>query len=164
MTDPEDDVTQELDLVAIPPNIVTQADLEQWYVMQEQLKALKASEMLLRRRIFGAYFPSPVEGTNKAQLDGGFVLNGKYPIERKVDIAAFQANRERFQTAHIAADKLVKYEPSLVLSAYRELTAEQQQLFDQCLVVKPGAPALEIVKPKKAKAAEVTGPSGQENL
>ena len=39
------------------------------------------------------------------------------------------------------------------IKEYRELTAEQTQLFDQCLIVKPGSPALEIVLPKKRAAA-----------
>jgi hypothetical protein len=40
-----------------------------------------------------------------------------------------------------------------VLKEYRTLPEEQHQLFDQCLIVKPGSPALEIVLPAKAKKA-----------
>lgn len=137
----------------IPDNTVTQADLEHWYKLQEELKRIKASEMLLRQKIFGAYFPSPVEGTNSAPLGDGFVLKGKYTINREVDPGALGALRPRLLEAGIKADDIVQYKPSLVLKEYRTLTEEQTKLFDQCLIVKPGSPALEIVLPAKAKKA-----------
>ena len=143
----------------IPANTVTQADLEEWFRLQEQLKKIKASEMLLRQKIFGAYFPSPEEGTNSAPLADGYVLKGKHTINRELDPGAFGAMRvpdpdsgkSRFEAAGINVDSLVQYKPSLVLKEYRTLTEEQRKLFDQVLIVKPGSPALEIVLPAKAK-------------
>ncbi len=143
-------------MTAIPPNVVTQEDLSQWFVMQEQLKKLKASEMLLRQKIFGFYFPAPKEGTNSVPLPDQYVLKGKYTVNREIDPGALQAMRERFALANVSADKLVQYKPSLVLSEYRTLTEEQRQLFDQALIIKPGSPALEIVLPAKAKKAGET--------
>jgi len=137
----------------IPANTVTQEDLAEWYRLQDELKRIKASEMLLRQRIFGAYFPSPVEGTNSAPLADGWVLKGKHTINRDIDPGALGAMKEQFAEAGISADALVQYKPSLVLKEYRTLTEEQRQLFDQCLIVKPGSPALEIVLPAKAKKA-----------
>ena len=158
MTDPNDTSTAELNLnmVAIPANTATQADLEQWFMLADQLKKIKAEEMVLRQRIFDTYFPAPMEGTNTATLPDGFALKGKYTVNREVDIAAFTANRAYFQETGIPMDSMVQFKPSLVLSAYRTLTAEQAQLFDQCLIVKPGSPALEIVQPKKAAKAGET--------
>ncbi len=143
----------------LPANTVTQADLEEWYRLQEQLKKIKASEMLLRQKIFGFYFQAPVEGTNSAPLADGWVLKGKHTINREVDPGALGAMRvpdtetgkSRFDAAGINVDKLIQYKPSLVLKEYRTLTDEQQKLFDQCLIVKPGSPSLEIVLPAKAK-------------
>jgi len=136
----------------IPTNTVTQADLEEWYRLQEDLRRIRASEMLLRQRIFGAYFP-PVEGTNSAPLADGWVLKGKHTINRDIDLGALGAMKEQFAEAGISADALVQYKPSLVLKEYRTLTEEQRQLFDRALIVKPGSPALEIVLPAKAKKA-----------
>jgi hypothetical protein len=137
----------------IPANTVSQEDLAEWYRLQEELKKIKASEMLLRQKIFAFYFPAPKEGTNDAPLDGGYVLKGKHTINREVDPGALGALKDKLLEAGIKADALVQYKPSLVLKKYRTLTEEQHQLFDQCLIVKPGSPALEIVSPAKAKKA-----------
>lgn len=138
-------------MVQIPVDEVKQEDIQQWYVLQDQLKKLKASEMLLRTRIFKGLFPNPVEGTNSYPLPDQWVLKGGYKLTRNIDIGSLQAMRERFVAAGVRADSLVEYKPSLVLSEYRTLTEEQRQLFDQCLEIKPGSPSLEIVLPAKAK-------------
>lgn len=140
-------------MTSIPNNAVSQEDLAEWYRLQEQLKKIKASEMLLRQKIFGAYFPSPQEGTNSAPLAEGWVLKGKHTINREIDPGTLGAMKEQFAEAGIAADSLVQYKPSLVLKEYRTLTEEQRQLFDRALIVKPGSPALEIVLPAKVKKA-----------
>jgi hypothetical protein len=138
-------------MVQIPVDEIKQEDIQQWYVLQDQLKKLKASEMLLRTRIFKGLFPNPVEGTNNYPLPEQWVLKGGYKLTRNIDIGSLQAMRERFAAAGVRADSLVEYKPSLVLSEYRTLTDEQRQLFDQCLEIKPGSPSLEIVLPAKAK-------------
>ncbi len=140
-------------MVEIPPNAVTMQDLLVWDQMQAELKKLKAAEMLLRQKIFKFYFPTPKEGTNTVPLANQYVLKGKHTINREIDIGSFTASKDRFALAGIASDTLVEYKPALKLGIYRELTLEQTQLFDQCLIVKPGAPALEIALPAKAKKA-----------
>ena len=140
-------------MISIPANTVSQEDLAEWYRLQEELKKVKASEMLLRQKIFAAYFPSPAEGTNSAPLADGWVLKGKHTINREIDPGALGALKDKLLEAGIKADALVQYKPLLVLKEYRTLTEEQHQLFDQCLIVKPGSPALEIVLPAKAKKA-----------
>jgi len=137
----------------IPANEVTQKDLEEWFRLQEQLKQIKTLELMLRNKIFKGRFPNPIEGTNSTPLENGYVLKGKYVINREVDQGALGAMRPKLLEAGIKADDLVQYKPSLVLKEYRTLTAEQQQLFDQVLIVKPGTPALEIVLPAAAKKA-----------
>lgn len=140
-------------MVQLPENNVTEADLHQWFYLQDELKKLKAKEMLLRSKIFKFYFPEPKEGTNNFTMPDGYVLKGKHTISRDVDIGALQALRQSFIDAGINSDEIVKWSPGLKIKEYRELTAEQARLFDQCLIVKPGSPALEIVLPAKAKKA-----------
>lgn len=140
-------------MTSIPANTVTPADLIEWDRLQEELKRIKAAEMLLRQKIFAAYFPSPKEGTNDAPLAAGWVLKGKHTINREVDSGALEALKPALLEAGMRADSLIQYKLSLVLKEYRTLTAEQTQLFDQVLIVKPGSPALEIVLPAKAKKA-----------
>jgi hypothetical protein len=137
----------------VPEDEVGMNDLFEWYEAQDQLGKLKSKEMLLRNRIFGAYFPDPKEGTNNFNLDDGYVLKGGHTINRDVDIGAFTALREQLGGVGIQnPDDLIQFKPSLKLAKYRELTEEQRKLFDVCLIVKPGAPSLEIVLPApKAK-------------
>jgi len=136
-------------MVQIPENAVTEADLSAWYNLQLELKRIKAAEILLRTKIFNSIFTKPKEGTNSFELSEGYVLKGKYTLNREIDIGTFQALRQQFEKAGIHPDSLIKWEPDLKIKEYRELTEEQMKLFDQCLIIKPGSPALEIVLPKK---------------
>lgn len=137
-----------------PDNPVTQAVLSTWYKMAQELKKLKTKEILLRKEIFYNAFPKPHEGTNNYDLDDGYVLKGRYSLERSIDEGAFNALKEKLREEKINPDVLVQYKPSLVKKEYNKLTEEQKQLFDQCLIVKPGSPSLEIVLPAKAKAKQ----------
>ena len=134
-------------------NEVSQEYISTWYALQEELKRIKASEMLLRTKIFGALFTSPEEGTTSIPLSDGWVLKGKYTINRDVDQASIDSMREKFIECGISTDKLLQYKPSLVMKEYRALTDEQRKVFDQALVIKPGAPYLEIALPLRAKKA-----------
>jgi hypothetical protein len=141
-------------MVEIPENPITQAMLSTWYKMAQELKKLKTKEILLRKDIFGKAFPDPKEGTNNYGLDDGYVLKGQYQLTRDIDEGAFNALKEKLREEKINPDLLVQYKPSLVKKEYNKLTDEQKQLFDQCLIVKPGSPSLEIVLPAKAKAKQ----------
>lgn len=136
-------------MAEIPENTLTQADMVKWYELAQELKRIRNAEILLRKKIFNHFFPDPSEGTNNQDLDGGYVLKGKHAIERKIDEGAFDAMKEKFREEGINPDTMVQYKPSLVLKEYRKLTKEEQALFDQVLIIKPGSPALEIVLPKR---------------
>lgn len=138
-------------MIQVPENTVTQADMERWYVVQDQLSKLKNEEQLLRQKIFKSMFPNPKEGTNNLDLPDGYVLKGKRTINRTVDEAAFKASIEELAKNGIATDAIVKFKPELVTSEYRTLTDEQRNLFDCVLIIKDGMPGLEIVKPKRTR-------------
>lgn len=152
-------------MVEIPQNQVTQEDLAAWYQMSQELRTLKAKESLLRKKIFGSAFPDPKEGTNNYDLADGYVLKGQHVLNRDVDIGALDALKPKLREEGVNPDNLVKYKPELKKAEYNKLTQEQKQLFDQCLIIKPGSPSLEIVLPAKNRAKqEAAGPKGQENL
>lgn len=153
-------------MAELTPPTVTAADLARWYQLQKDLARIKSEEALLRSLVFKAFFPVPAEGTNSVPLnDGtGAVIKAQHVINRAVDVGSFDALRAA-QTAAIEAektdgvianapklpfDKLVKWKPEVAITEYRKLTAEEQLYFDQCLVIKPGSPQLEIVIPKRA--------------
>lgn len=140
------------DPVALPSNInvqATQKDIERWWVVAEQMTKLKEEEMKLRKLIFGTYFPTPEEGVNTLPMTDGFVMKGTYKIERKIVEEAYKTLLPDFKEANIPLKGLVTMKPTLSVSAYKALTPEQQKLFDKALDIKPGAPTLEITKPKR---------------
>jgi len=146
-------------MTAVPENTVTQKDLEEWFKLQDQLKKIKASEMLLRTKIYKGLFVEPKEGTNSLPLAEGWVLKAKRTISRDIDQAALSVNSlvdpatqmSRLSANGIHPESLIKWKPELVLANYRTLTEEQQAIFNECLVIKDGSPALEIVLPAKNK-------------
>ena len=145
-------------MTQVPENEVTQADINKWYELQAQLKSIKASEMLLRTKIYKGLFKDPVEGTNTIPLAEGWVMKAERVIRRDIDVAALTINSanpelgpSRLELAGINVASLVKWKPELVLKNYRELTDEQKLIFNDCLVIKDGSPALEIVLPAKNK-------------
>lgn len=138
-------------MTQIPQNVVTQADIEQWYKMHQELSRLRAAEMLLRKKIFSGLFPEPVEGTNKHELGDGWLLKATYSLTRDIDPGALSVARDMLIERKINPDVLVNYKPSLVKSAYNKLTDDERAFFDQVLIVKPGSPSLEIVLPKSAQ-------------
>jgi len=159
-------------MAEIPENVVTAADLSEWFHLHAELGRIKSAEALLRSKIFKHYFKDPKEGTNNHPLnDGtGAVLKGQYVINRSVDIGQLDALKTAQSTAWseeaIAArkagqgampnipllkfDELVRWKPEVAVSEYRKLTKEEQHYFEQCLVIKPGSPQLEIAIPKRA--------------
>ena len=158
-------------MTSIPENTVTQEDLSQWYQFQEQLKKLKAAELLLRMKIFKGMIKDPKEGTNTVPLAEGWVLKGKYVINRDVDQAALTVNTavdpathmSRLSANGIHVEQLIKWKPELITKNYRTLTPEQQKIFDECLIIKEGSPQLEIMLPASEKKKQAcNNPQGQE--
>lgn len=145
----------------IPPDVVTQEDVAQWYKTKQELDALKFKEHTMRIRIMRFYFTEPKEGTNTYLLPDQYQLKGTHVINREVDPGALDANRLRYQRAGINVDALVEYKPSLKIREYRTLTEEQRKLFDESLVIKEGSPQLKIDPPSKrvSKAPILSSPT-----
>ena len=137
-------------MVNLPPITATFEDIAEWERLKDELTRIKQQEIALRRKIFGAFF-TVEEGTEYRPLGNGYRLKAIAKLDRNIDIAHFDTMRPQFKDAKINPDDLVKYKPELVLSEYRKLTKEQQHLVDLTLIIKPGAPTLEIVAPKEEK-------------
>lgn len=189
----EDNTTQ-TSAVGVAPVLDPKAELAAWYVLKARIAAecapLVEQERAMRKRLFDHFFPSPAEGTNNHTLPDGFIVKGGYPIERKVDSPtvhmlrsmpvsglepAFRAQLNMADTPDdmlllealsLQVDKLLTWEPKLVVKEYRKLTAEQALVFDRCLQSKPGSISLEVAAPAtRATPTQAVGfgPQGQEN-
>lgn len=145
-------------MTQIPENECSIETLYQWYEMHDQLTKLKAQESLLRKKIFNHFFKEPKEGTNSVPLPDDFVLKGVMKMNRDVSEAVLLAKDAEFRAAGINVDNVIKKTPELKKSAYNELTNEQQKLFDQALIIKPGSVELTVepnaARKKRMKAEE----------
>lgn len=137
-------------MAEIPANPVTQADLDEWSKLTQDLASLKSREIILRMKIFHGFFPKPIEGTNTAPLSAGWVIKATYPIGRKPDLALLTALTPELRAAGIPLDSVVRYKPEIAVGEYKKLSEEHRALLDRALEIKPGTPGLEIVQPKRA--------------
>lgn len=136
----------------------TLQDLATLYRMQADLAALKSAEAMLRTRLAKHFFPTPTEGSaeNKHPLnDGtGAILQMDHTINRKVlepelDALKSALKEEGSNLPRLPLAKLVKWKPELNKTEYNKLTAEERQVFDRALEIKPGMPQLKVVIPKR---------------
>jgi ABC-type glutathione transport system ATPase component len=135
--------------LTVAPEEVTQAEINEWYTLTEELAVKKEREMTLRKKIFAFFFQAPKEGVNDVPMTDGWVLKGTYKIERKVKEELLAAHAEELKNAKLPLKDLVVLKPNLSVSAYKKLNDDQRTVFDKVLEIKPGAPSLEIVKPKR---------------
>ena len=123
---------------------ITQEDLAEWFKLRANLKKIKAKEILMRKHIFNTLFPHPNEGVNEHELPDNYILKGTYKLDRKLDMGVFGSMTDVLREQQINPDKMVAVKHSLDLREYRKLTDVERELFDQCIVTKPGTPSLEI--------------------
>jgi len=137
---------------------VDAAYVAEWYKTAAMAGRLKATEAMMRRRIFDHYFPAPKEGSkdNKHPMgDGtGAVLQADHKVNRKVLEPELQALREAeaqpgSNAPKVPWDRLIKLTPELVKSEYNKLTEEERQYVDKALEIKPGTPELKVVIPQR---------------
>ena len=132
----------------------TPAQMEALRVWTEAQAAAKEArkkiehEQAARKAVFAAFLLPQDEGTHREELPEGWQLKYKTPYERKVDKRIVESLRAPLKLLHVSLDRLVEWEPTLVLKEYRELTAEARAVFAACLTTTPGMPTLELVPPK----------------
>lgn len=138
-------------MAKVPEDEITTEDINKWYKLAAKLKLLKFDESSQRKRIFNGLFPKPVEGAkNKYDLADDFVLTGTYPMDRKIDEAAYDSLKKEMKEAKIPVDKIFVPTFKFGKAAYNALTDEQKHLVEQALIIKPGSPLMAIAKPASA--------------
>lgn len=131
-------------MVDIPKDAVTYNDILQWQESVKQLAAIKAKEMLLRKRIFDGIFVNPIEGTMRLRISDNQELVAVNKISRSIDEAVLSSLIRPFHEKGIPVDSLLKYKPELVINEYRKLPDDQRKFFDNALVIKPGSPSMKV--------------------
>jgi hypothetical protein len=117
------------------PDLV--AMIEEWLVLQDNLKTVKEKEANLRRDICEIVFDGKRK-TVKTEV-GPYKVKAVYKINNKVDEAAYLTLKPKLTLEEQEAVK-VKYD--LVASKYKKL--RETSLLHQCIISKPGMPTLEV--------------------
>lgn len=119
-----------------------------WYALQQQLKAVKADEMRLRKEIAAEVFNNAGTGTHHYTLPNNYDLK----LVLTDDYTLTNSNNETDEAlTHFSDDEgnlLVEWKPSLSVMNYKKLTPELQAHFAAALTIKPTAPSLTVVVPK----------------
>ncbi len=132
------------------------AKLQEWHqavLAAQEAKKLVEAEQALRKEVMVLFFPEPVEGTNKFDLEAGWSLKATHKIERKVDEAALPAVLQQLREMGVNPDPLIRTKPDLDTKAYKSLVQinpDAAHVFEQALTIKPGSPTVELVPPKAA--------------
>ena len=120
-----------------------------WHQLKDEAATLAAQEKELRVEIFNLAFPNPEEGSkyNKIDLADGYVLQGDYKINRRIDEAALGEVQKQMDP--VMFNRAFRFKPELNKSGYKDLTDEQQRIASIAIIATPGTPALDIVQKKK---------------
>jgi hypothetical protein len=122
--------------------------LEQWHVIKAQAAELVAQEQELRKEIFAMAFPNPEEGSkyNKLDLPEGYILQGDYKINRRIDEAALGEVQKKMDP--VAFGRTFKFKPELIKAGLKDISEEQRAIASICIIATPGTPALDRPKEK----------------
>ena len=129
--------------------LVQLSKLAEWSDACTKLAFYKEQESKLRDELAKELFDTSTDsGTESLSLPNDFQLKITKKLNYKLN------NKEGQVTALVAildpmmAQLLIRWEPDLSLTVYKQLDAATQQLFNGCLTIKPAKPTLEIIPPK----------------
>ena len=114
--------------------------VEEWEQARDDLKKLKAKELVLRKSICQAMFDSADKFTTSQKLDDGRTLKAIIKINRKIDEAALSSMWNELTATEQAVFKMV---PKLQLRLYRQL--DDFSLVHEAVTEQPSpTPVLEL--------------------
>lgn len=143
---------------------------KKWHDLQEQLQAIKDLERKARKEALDAAFAKPREGTNTHDFGNGYKFKVQYNTERKFTVPlnlelperapgkpagvneAVDHMVERMRRASnegaFYAERLVKWEPKISNTEYKELPEPLRKIVDEYIVTdyKFASPKIEAPK------------------
>lgn len=128
-----------------------------WWGAAKRLAELKQTESELRREVVELCFPSPKIGVNKEPLGSGYVLKADvkqtYTVNKNEAVEPPDYSHVQAVLAQLppsVAASLIRWKPELSVSAYKQLTQEEQAIVNKIITIKDSTPSLEMIEPKKA--------------
>lgn len=117
--------------------------LAEWKALKSNLETMKEREMQLRKLLFEGAFPTPKEGVNKVTLVDGTVVKGTYKLNRKIDPEKWGGLASKLDQQTLS--NITKVKTELVVGAFNKLAEETKKVVEGALIIKPGAPELEVI-------------------
>ena len=128
-----------------------------WWGAAKRLAEVKQAESQLRKEVFEMCFPTPKIGVNKEPLGSGYVLKADvkqtYTINKNEAVEPPDYSNVAEVLAQLppaVASSLIRWKPELSISAYKQLTQEEQAIVNKILTIKDSTPSLEMIEPKNA--------------
>lgn len=145
------------------PPMTKEQILQAWVDSESALKSAKESEMALRKQVVELFpeLAEKKEGTAYAPLANGWQLKvvkkQNYNLNDKngacdAALLAYEnaaGTPEEHGRRKLITERLVSWKPSLSIKEYRDADAELLKALEPVLTITDGAPALELVEPKK---------------
>lgn len=148
--------------------------LVDWRASKDALDDAKSLEADLRGKVVAAYTdPDKDTGTENVPIGNGWFVkvakklnftlksfdegvSNRSAVERALGkiaaaVADSQGNELNPELGKIVAMRLVKWEPELSITEYKQLWPGYREIIDTVLEVKPGAPTVMLVPPKESK-------------
>lgn len=131
--------------------------LMKWQELKKAVETAKESEMEMRKYIVKRAFPTPDEGTNKADLGMGYELKAVVKFNYKLvgDVDKIDSVIDKLSAVDnegsFIADRLINWSATLSVAEYKQLDPKYKKIMDEIVVVSESAPTLEIKEPKAKK-------------
>lgn len=137
--------------VNMPVETVATLDRDQLLLAWQESNALSVAavnrERELRQIAFKRCFPDAKEGMNTIELGNGWVCKAENTMNYRI------ANNDQMKAAlaslmsAVAREKLVKYEPKLSVTTWRELDDADRKRIAEFVTITPGLPTIKILEP-----------------
>ncbi|QZA70473.1 Gam-like host-nuclease inhibitor protein [Erwinia phage AH03] len=123
-----------------------------WQESQKALAKAKEDEAQNRQNVIALFeAEADASGVRNIDLGNGYKLKVTFKLNHKLtgDVAKMLEKLEKTgEEGKFIADRLVKFEPKLALTEYKNLSDKMRKIADEFIVTSPALPSVELVEPK----------------
>lgn len=123
-----------------------------WQESQKALAKAKEDESAARQKVIALFDAAPdASGVHNIDLGSGYKLKATFKLNHKIsgDVVKMLEKIEKSgDEGKFIAERLVKFEPKLALTEYKNLPDKLRKIADEFIVTTPALPSVELVEPK----------------
>lgn len=123
-----------------------------WQESQKALAKAKEAESLARQEVIALFDAAPdASGTKNIDLGSGYTLKAVFKLNHKINgdvVKMLEKIEKSGDEGKFIAERLVKFEPKLALTEYKNLPDKLRKIADEFIVTTPALPSVELVEPK----------------